>query len=162
MSRVFVCEFCGERAVYSRGKAPRACSDGCREGLGMRIRFDYPEECRVCGVELPLQLTGRPRVYCSPGCSSEAVAARREMARDHLRVRDLEALDSAGVSQDRYSIEKPLPSAGLDRNILGSGDIDLSPYMDQEWAVQFVSEFGYSGCDVGQTYPNAGRTLGSD
>lgn len=169
-----VCSHCDCAFVWETrpGRNPVFCSDLCRRLFkaaakraerAARAPAERPSSpCRVCGVLIPPAPIGRPRVYCSPACSEEAIASRREDHRDYLRKRDVIALDEAGVSQSGFVVERPLPSAGIDRNMLGSGDIDLTSYMDQEWAVQFVAEFGFSGCDVGQTYPNAGRTLGSD
>src|SRR5574341_1687963 len=73
-----------------------------------------PTECRICGAELPIQKTGRPRFTCSDKCRqkmrrmdrtwTEPCERKRNLRRAEYEVRKLErALGGPGA------LDKPTP-----------------------------------------------------
>lgn len=108
---------------------------------------------------------GRPRLFCGTDCE-EVARWDREWQNSFLTERDERRLENVGYLPKSWHKECPPKKAKLVKRPSGAGDLDPEFFRDDngslpEWLTEFLKDFKAAGPDVGQTYLNAGLTLGT-
>jgi hypothetical protein len=144
----------------ARGPSPTICQKrACRRGKPRPTE----SHCLICRVLLPVQSSGRPRLFCGDDCASVA-RLDKEWQDAFISESDWFTIDKVGYLEDSWHKAAPAKRAFIGKVLNGAVDFDWREYLvdgeKPEWLALFMEEFGSSGVEVGQTFPGVGRTLG--